>query len=104
MLGILLEVANGIDVPAPHVAEGRASTSARTAEAKDLRDRPLIRIDSGANLAAHPFTAVRYHDTWYWIGDDDFISKRVFTFLMMFFSLAETGVVPQTPVLTVPAS
>jgi len=28
----------------------------------------------------------------------------VFTFLMMFFSLAETGVTPQTPVLTVPAS
>jgi hypothetical protein len=47
---------------------------------------------------------VRYHNTWYWIDDDDFGSKGVFSFLMMFFALAETGVVPQTPVLTIPAN
>ena len=36
--------------------------------------------------------------------DGDFASKRIFSFLMIFFSLAETGVTPQAPVLTVPAS
>jgi len=45
MLGILLEVANGIDVPASHVAEGRAAESARTSGAANPRDRPLIRIE-----------------------------------------------------------
>jgi hypothetical protein len=47
---------------------------------------------------------VQYRGTWHWIDDGDIASKRVFTFLMLFFSLAETGVTPQAPVLTVPAN
>ena len=50
------------------------------------------------------YAAVEYHGTWYWIDDRDFAAKRAFTFLMMFFSLAETGVVAQAPVLTIPAN
>ena len=42
--------------------------------------------------------------TYPWIDDGDFASKRIFSFLLIFFSLAETGVTPQTPVLTVPAN
>jgi hypothetical protein len=45
---------------------------------------------------------VRYRDSWYWIRDDDLASKRVFTFIMMFFSLAETGVTAQASVVTIP--
>ena len=104
MLGILLEVANGIDVPNAHVEEGRTPTSMRTANAQDPHDRPLIRVLSGATPPANSFAAVHYGDTWYWIRDDDLASKRIFTFLMMFFSLAETGVTAQAPVLTVPAN
>ena len=104
MLGILLEVANGIDVPNAHVEEGRTPTSMRTANAQDPHDRPLIRVLSGATPPANPFAAVHYGDTWYWIRDEDLASKRIFTFLMMFFSLAETGVTAQAPVLTVPAN
>jgi hypothetical protein len=104
MLGILLEVASGIDVPSAHVSEGRVAPSARSADAPDPHDRPLIRVFSGAEAPAGAYAAVRYRDAWYWIRDDDLASKRVFSFLMMFFSLAETGVTPQAPVVTVPAS
>ena len=104
MLAILLEIANGIEVPNEHVAKGITAMSARVADAPDLHDRPLISILSGSSPPVDAFASVRYGDTWYWINNTDLASKRVFTFLMMFFSLAETGVTPQTPVLTVPAN
>ena len=72
--------------------------------AENSRDRPFVRIQSSASPPANGYTAVRYRKTWYWIDDDDLASKRVFSFLMIFFSLAETGVTQQAPVLTVPAN
>jgi hypothetical protein len=104
MIEILLEVGSGVDVPADHVAQGRTAPSARVATAEDPRDRPLVRIRAGANAPAGAYAAVQYRDTWYWIDDGDIASKRVFTFLMLFFSLAETGVAQQAPLLTVPAN
>jgi hypothetical protein len=104
MAEILLEVAAGIEVPADHVEQGRTAASTRLASAENTRDRPFVRIQSSASKPAESYAAVRYRKTWYWIDDDDFASKRVFSFLMIFFSLAETGVTPQAPVLTVPAN
>jgi len=104
MLSLLLEVANGIEAPDAHVAEGRAQPAGRSAEAPDPRDRPLVRILSGAKAPADAYAAVRYRDTWFWIRDDDLASKNAFTFLMMFFSLAETGIAPAAPVITIPAN
>ena len=43
-----------------------------------------------------------YRGSWYWISDTDLSSKRSLTFLLLFFSLAETGVTPEGPVLTIP--
>lgn len=104
MVEILLEVATGIEVPGEDVSRGRTIMATRQPNAPDPRDRPFVRILSGPTPPADAFTAVRYHDTWYRIDDRDFASKRIFTFLMMFFSLAETGVAPQAPVLTIPAN
>ena len=47
------------------------------------------------------YAAVRYRDTWYWVDDRDLASKRAFAFMMMFFSLAETGTSAPAPVLTI---
>ena len=104
MLGILLEVANGIDVPSADVSQGRTAAASRTADAADPHDRPLVRILSGPKPPASPYAAVRYRGSWYWINDDDLASKGAFSFLMMFFSLAETGVTSQPPVLTIPVN
>lgn len=47
---------------------------------------------------------MRYRQHWFWIDQRDFRSKSIFTFLLLLTSLAETGMVPQAPVMTVPAS
>jgi len=104
MAEILLEVGAGIEVPADHVAQGRTAASTRQAGSEDPRDRPFVRIRSSASPPGDSYAAVRYRGTWYWIDDDDIASKRIFSFLLIFFALAETGVTPQVPVLTVPAN
>lgn len=104
MAEILVELASGIEVPAEDVADGRTLPSTRLASAENPRERPLARILSGPAAPADAFCAVRYRNTWYWIDNRDFASKRTFTALMIFFSLAETGVTPQVPALTLPVN
>jgi hypothetical protein len=104
MLAILLELANGVEAPAADVAAGRTPPAGRVADAPDPHDRPLVRILSGPSAPADAYTAVRYRGVWFWIPDDDLSSKNMFSFLMMFFSLAETGVQQSAPVITVPAN
>jgi hypothetical protein len=104
MLEMLVELASGIDVPAGHVAEGRASPTARLASAADPRDRPIVRVSSGPSPPGDAFAAARHRDTWFWIDDRDFASKRIFSVLMLFFSLAEAGTPAPAPVLTIPAN
>jgi hypothetical protein len=104
MLGVLLEVANGIETPAADVARGRVNPSSRRADAADPRDGPFVRIHSGPGAPGDAYARVHYRGVDYWIGDDDLVSKRTFTFLMIFFALAETGVPANAPVLTIPAN
>jgi hypothetical protein len=63
-----------------------------------------VKIHSDTEPPANAFVAVRYSHHWFWIDNRDFRSKGVFTFLLFLTSLAQTGVVPQAPVITVPAS
>jgi hypothetical protein len=104
MMEILLELGQGIAVPEAHVAAGRTGAASRTVEAEHPWDRPFVRIRSGPAEPAEAFVTVRYRDTWYWVEDGDRASKGVLSFLMLLFSLAETGQPRQAPVLTVPAN
>lgn len=54
---------------------------------------------------ADAHVAVRYRGMQFWIDDRDLRSKSSMSFLMLIFSLAETGALPGTaaPVVTVPA-
>ncbi|MFI4999183.1 MAG: hypothetical protein ACHQK9_04830 [Reyranellales bacterium] len=99
---ILIDLAMGIDVPPEHVAAGRTIPTVRSAASANPRARPLVRIRAGSSAPANAYAAVQYRNTWYWIDDNDFDSKRTFTLLLIFTSLAETGVVTQIPTLTLP--
>ena len=63
---------------------------------------PLIRVQSSIEKPEDTFVAVRYRNHWCWIDDLDFLSKRVFSFLMLLFMLIEASVGEKMPILTVP--
>lgn len=102
MQEILSELSAGVEVPEQDLSEGRATP--RPPSDPDPRNAPLVRIQAGSGQPPDAYAAVRYRNYWFWINDRDLNSKRVFMFLMMFSSLAETGAVPQMPIITIPAN
>jgi hypothetical protein len=65
---------------------------------------PLIRIHSGMSHPEDALVSIRYRNNWFWIDDTDLASKRMFSFLMMLFSLTETGDKSGAPIVTVPTN
>ena len=101
MLQILVELASLIDVPPDHVAEGRVY---ETPETLSPGFPDLINIHSSATRPADAHASVSYRDTRFWIDDRDLNSKRMFAFVMLLFSLTETGDGSRAPIVTVPAN
>ncbi|MCG6973503.1 MAG: hypothetical protein LJE66_10210 [Desulfobacterales bacterium] len=101
MLQIMIDLASYIDVPAKDIEEGRV-IPVPDKNASDMP--PLIRIHSGASHPEDALVSIRYRDNWFWIDDRDFESKRMFSFLMMLFSLTETGEKSGAPIVTVPTN
>jgi hypothetical protein len=101
MLELMLELGFGIEVPVAHVKAGRVLPGRRQADSAPYT--PLVRIRSGAEAPEDAYVAVPYRGHWYWIEDSDLASKSTFTFLLILFSLAETGQSAAAPVVTVPS-
>jgi len=101
MMELMVELGFGVELPAAHVTDGRATPGLR--QAGDAQSSALVRIRSGTATPADAYAAVLYKGHWYWIDETDIASKRVFTFLLILFSLAETGQGPSAPVVTVPS-
>jgi len=99
VLQALLELSSGVEVPAADAAEGRA-LPALSADAEHC----MLTVHSGSSAPSDAFVAVPYRDHWFWIDDRDLRSKGIFTFLMLLFSLSETGVSAQAPVITIPVN
>jgi hypothetical protein len=101
MMEIMLQLGFGIDLPAAHLNDGWVLPGLR--QAGEAAGKPLVRIRSARDEPALAYAAVPYKGHWYWIDETDVDSKRIFTFLMILFSLAETGQAPAAPVVTVPS-
>jgi hypothetical protein len=100
MIEIMIEMSADIDVPIEHVSTGR--TYANIDDSSGPSEAAPVKVHSSASAPSSAFAKVRYRDTWYWVSDGDFLSKRSLTLMLLFFSLAETGVIPAAPVLTIP--
>lgn len=101
MMEIILQLGFGIDLPAAHLESGWVLPGTR--QPGEATGRPLVHIRSGTDEPSHAYAAVHYKGHWFWIDDTDIESKRIFTFLMILFSLAETGQAVAAPVVTVPS-
>jgi hypothetical protein len=98
MLEIIGEFSYGIDLPPEHVAEGRAQAAPAF---EGPWAPPTVHLPSGSEAPAGAFVQIHYRDTWFWIDDRDFASKRMFSFLLLLTSLAESGSSPSAPLVTV---
>jgi hypothetical protein len=101
---VLLELAWLVSVPQEHVADHRTLGTRAPSSGGTETLRPIMSIHSGTERTAKAYTQVRYRDHWYWIDDRDILSKRVFTFLTILFTLSETGQKIQPPILTIRAN
>ena len=104
MLEIYAEIASTIEVPEGDVREGRAAPTPALPSTPHPRDLPMVQVLSGDQQPDDAFVAVRYRKHWFWMDDRDLASKFAFSSLMLFASLAETGVSPQAPLVTIPAN
>jgi hypothetical protein len=102
MLQIMILLATKIDVPPEHIIEGRTVPALATADHASGYSK-LMNVHSSKERPADAFTAVKYRDYWYWVDDRDFRTKRTFAFLMILFSLTETGGKEGLPLVTIPA-
>jgi hypothetical protein len=104
MLQVMLELAAIARVPASDVDEGRAAAGLTALAPGETPEAATIAIASGDARPADAFVAVQYGGRWFWIPDTDIRSKYTFSFVMLMFSISETGIKSSAPVVTVPAS
>jgi hypothetical protein len=104
MMQIMIELATQVDVPVIHIDEGRTNPASRQTSKDGTFTGRTITINHSVDKPENAFTAVLYRDYWFWIDDRDFLSKRTFAFLMILFSLTETGGSEGLPLVTIPAS
>ena len=99
MLQIMVQLATQVNVPQEHVAEGRTIPSL----AWDDENADVISINNSKEKPEDAFVAVHYRNHWFYIDDRDLKSKTTFTFLMILFSVTETGGKEGLPLVTIPA-
>jgi hypothetical protein len=102
MLQIMVEMSSQVDVPAKHVTDGRTVPVLSRPDSGDEAIGQIIDIKSSKDKPVKAYTAVKYQDHWFWINETDFKSKRAFTFLMILFSMTESGSNDALPMVTIP--
>lgn len=100
IMHIMATMAAQTEVPPADVAEGRATPGI---VAGDANPKNLVRIHSSKDKPEDAAVAVAYRDHWFWIDDRDLASKRAFSFMLMLFTLADTGQRESLPLITIPA-
>ncbi len=102
VLEIIVDLASYIEVPDVHVTEKRVSPTLKDQPVAGAPPVPLIRIHSSQERPLDAFISVPYRGYWFWIDDKDLPSKRLFSSLMLVFTLTETEGKDGAPIVTIP--
>jgi hypothetical protein len=102
LLQIMTTMAAQAEVPAEDVDQGRATPGLKSGDDATPGHR-LLRIHSSKGKPSDASVSVYYRGHWFWIDDRDLRSKRAFAFMLMLFTLADTGQKESLPLITIPA-
>jgi hypothetical protein len=101
MMEVLATLGSRILVPESDVAAGRTPDTA--VDPAGVAPVAQVRIHSSNLPLRNAFASVRYQDHWFWIDENDYPSKRAFSFLLLLLALvARAGDQQQAPLLTIP--
>jgi hypothetical protein len=103
MLEISAEASAGVEIPSSDIVKGRVSKMDIPGASSELGPKFMVRVHSSRSKpdSKEAFTAVPYRDYWFWVDDKDLQSKRSLGFLMILFTLIESGNTSTPPVLTI---
>lgn len=102
ILHIMGTMAAQVSVPPDDVTQSRATPGVQMNQDASQAAQ-LVQIHSSKGKPADAFVAVEYRDVWFWIDDHDLRTKRAFAFMLMLFTLADTGEKESLPLITIPA-
>jgi len=103
MMEVLMEIATYVKVPPKDLEEGRLRPVLEDATELPSGLSHIMRVVSSEREPTDAFVSVRYRDHWFWIDDRDPLSRGMLSFLMVLFSLSETGGPSVAPLVTIPA-
>jgi len=103
VLSLMRTMSAQVEVPDEDLTAHRAFSGLEQAqgETKDLLR--LIRIHSSKSRPPNAFVTVFYRGVYFWIDDSDLASKEMFSLMVLFFTLADTGERENLPLITIPA-
>ncbi|HZF24674.1 MAG TPA: hypothetical protein VEZ88_00320 [Steroidobacteraceae bacterium] len=97
LLHAITALSTRVVVPQRDLTDGRAFNAGEI----DTSDREFKILNSGSE-PGDAFVSVHYRDHWFYIDDRDLVSKRALLFIMLLFTLADTGTEHPAPLLTIP--
>jgi hypothetical protein len=101
LLRVLQVLSMYVEIPPQDVTEGRATRGLEDSLAGETRT--TFHVLSSSDEPKDAFVSVHYRDRYYYISDRDLSSKRVLSFIMILFSLADRSGDAPKPVITIPA-
>ncbi len=104
VLGVLNYLSKGVDVPANDVINKQADMT--TYPDKKIFDwhavtEDIMRVRSSKSKPKHPFVAVKYRGSWFYIPEDDFQTKETLNLLAIIIGVYQGNIKAALPVLTV---